>query len=373
MRIVVIGPIAPYKGGISHINTLLCRSLSKKYKVDLISWKRRYPALLYPVEQLDKTSRKKINSDPRFVLDCLNPFTWLKAFFIIKRKKPQLIIFHWVTPLLSPILSTISFLTKHFTKTKILVICNNVLPHEERFFDIFLSKIFFNNVDYFITHSKEDLRNLKSLKKDANVKLGALAEFSIFDKKKYNIREIKKDLKLKEKVILFFGFVRKYKGLDYLIKAMPLILKEIDVDLLIAGEFWGNKEYYTDLIDSLKLKRNIKIIDEYVPDKEVSKYFSLADVVILPCITATQSGIIRIAFDFNKPVITTNVGGLPDVVKNGKTGFVVKPRNFAEIAKAVIRFYKEGKKKEFVKNVIKEKNRFSWENYIKLIEGFIEH
>ncbi len=371
MKIAIIGPTAPYKGGISHYNTLLCKNLSKRHKIELISWKRRYPKFFFPAEQLDKKSKKKISSDARFILDYLNPFSWLRAFFIVKKEKPKLLIFHWVTPFFSPVFTIISFLTKHFTKTKILLICHNVLPHERRFFDKFLTKLFFNNVDSFIVHSREDLENLKRLKKDINVKVGFLATFSFFNVKKYDVKKIKKDLKLKEKVILFFGFVRKYKGLEYLIRAMPLILREINLDLLIVGEFWDDKKYYTDLIGSLGIGKNVKIIDRYVPDEEVGKYFSIVDIVVMPYVSATQSGIIQIAYRVNKPVITTNVGGLPDVVRDGKTGFIVRPKSYIDIAKAVIRFYKKGKKKEFIENIIKEKDRFSWEKYVKLVEGFV--
>lgn len=370
MRIIVIGPTAPYKGGISHYNTLLCKTLSKRHKIELISWKRRYPKFLYPAEQLDNESKKRISSDARFILDCLNPLTWLKVFFIIKNKKPDLLIFHWVSPFHSPVFTTISFLTKHFTNTKIMLICHNVLPHEIRFLDKFLTQIFFNNADYFVVHSKEDLGNLRNLRNNAKVKLGFHATYSVFDIKKYNVKDVKNELGLKDKVILFFGFVRKYKGLEYLIKAMPLILKKIDLDLLIVGEFWNDKKEYTSLIDSLGVNKNIKIIDRYVPNEEVSKYFSVADIVVLPYLSATQSGIVQIAFGVKKPVITTSVGGLPDVVRDGKTGFIVKPKDESEIAKAVIRFYKDGKNREFVRNIIKEKDRFSWDRYIRLIESF---
>jgi len=370
MKIVVIGPTAPYKGGISHYNTLLCKNLSKKHQVELISWKRRYPKFIYPVDQLDKESKKKISSDARFILDCLNPFTWLKVFSIIKEKKPDLLIFHWVSPFLSPVFTTISFLTKHFTKTKTLSVCHNVLPHEKRFTDKFLAKSLFRYVDYFLVHSKKDLKDLTSIKKNANVKLGFMPMFDFFEKKNISKSKLRAKLGLKNKVILFFGIVREYKGLIYLIRALPKVLKSTNLDLLIVGEFWGGKNKYLKEIKDLKLQNNVKIIAKYVPDEEVSDYFSVSDVLVLPYINATQSAILQTAFAFNKPVITTNVGGLKEVVDDGKTGFVVPPRNSSLLSESIIKFYKGNKSKSFSLNVAKEKKKFSWKSLINIIESF---
>ncbi|MCP4653774.1 MAG: glycosyltransferase [Candidatus Omnitrophica bacterium] len=370
MKIVCIGPTAPYKGGISHYNTLLCQSLSKYHDLELISWKRRYPAFLYPAEQFDKASKKKISSDAKFILDCLNPFTWCKACKIIKKKKADLLIFHWVTPFLFPIFYFISIIVKTFLKTKILLICHNVLPHERGFLDKYIAMVFFSTVDYFIVHSKEDLSNLQRIKSKAKVKLG-FANFDIFNDGKYNTKKTKKKLNLNKNVILFFGFVRKYKGLDYLLKAMPEILDSIDLQLLVVGEFWEDKSYYVDLINQLNIKNNIKLVDNYVPNEEVGKYFLVSDVVVLPYVSATQSGIIQISFSFNKPVISTRVGGLGDVVLEGKTGYLVEPKNPSAIAKAVIKFYKNIDKVDFSKWVEKEKKKFSWDRYIYLIEDFL--
>jgi len=366
MKIILIGPTAPYKGGISHFNSLLYKYLSKKNKVQLISWKRRYPSFLFPgKDQLDKESKMKIKSNAEFILDSLNPFTWFQAFFRIKSKKSDLLIFHWVTPFMSVIFSKIAFLVKHFTKTKIVVVCHNVLPHERRKIDIFLTKLFFRYVDYFIVHSKEDLSNLKKINKNSNVKLGFHPTYEFFKFKKFD-KDLKKELGLKEQVILFFGYVRKYKGLEYLIKAMPAVLKKIDCSLLVVGEFWEGKKETTELIKKLKISNNVKLVDKYVPNEMVGDYFSVSDVVVVPYITATQSGIVQLAFGFEKPVITTNVGGLPDVVENNKTGLLVPKKDFKTLADSVIDFFEDGKYDKFVKNIKEEKNKFSWDNYVLL-------
>lgn len=327
---------------------------------------------MYPGEQIDTESKKKIKANAFFILDFVNPLTWLKVFFIIKKQKPNLVIFHWVSPAMSPIFSTISFLVRHFTKTKILLICHNVLPHEKKSIDKFLAKILFYNIDFFIVNSKKDMEDLEMLKKNANAKLGFHPLYEMFKSFKTKKLDLKKKLNLKKRVILFFGYVREYKGLDYLIKAMPHILKKIDLDLLIVGEFWRGKESYLHLIKKLKIEKNVKIVDKYVPNEEVEGYFTASDVVVLPYTSATQSGIIQTAFALEKPVITTAVGGLLDVIKNNKTGFLVKPQDPASIANAVIRFYKYKKKTEFIKNIKKEKERFSWGKYVKIVEKFSE-
>ncbi|MBA7616592.1 Spore coat protein SA [subsurface metagenome] len=174
-------------------------------------------------------------------------------------------------------------------------------------------------------------------------------------------------MNLKENVILSFGVVRKYKGLIYLIKALPEVVKEIDIDLLIVGEFWDNKQKYIDLINILGIENNVKIIDRYIPNEEVGKYFEIADVIVLPYISGSQSGIIQIAYAFNKPVITTNSGGYSEVVIEGKTGFVVQSKNYEELAKKIIKFFKLKNRNNFVRYIKKVKEKYSWENYIKLL------
>ncbi len=368
MKIILIGPIAPYKGGISHYNTLLAKHLSKTHNVSVISWKRRFPKFLYPGgEQVEKGKEHIIKQDRKFILDFLNPFTWLKSFFKIQRKKPELIVLDWVTPFTAPFHWTMLFLTKHFTKTKSLLICHNVLPHEKRIFDKFLARLVFKNTDYFIVNSKQDMSDLKKLKPNAKAALGFHPTYEEFKHKEIK-KDIKKQLALKTKTILFFGFVREYKGLKYLLKAMPIILKKIDLDLLIVGEFWGDKQEYISLIKKLGIEKNVKLVAEYVPDEDVGNYFAASDIAVLPYTSATQSGIVQLSFGFEKPVITTNVGGLPDAVTHNKTGFLVPPQNPEAIADAVIRFYKEKKSKEFISNIKKEKDRFSWERYVGLIE-----
>lgn len=374
MKIAAIGPTYPYVGGISHYNTELCRNLAKKHELILISYKRRYPSFLYPGrDQIDKKSSKKIKVDNvEYILDTINPVTWIKAFLRIKKEKPDLLIFHWVTPFMAPMFSTIFFFVKKLTKTKILGICHNVLPHERTALDLFLARLVFRNVDYFIVHSKEDFSNLKEIS-SCHIKR---VLFPIYHMLKFTMtsqHQARKILNLntKDKIILFFGYVREYKGLIYLIQAMSIVLKKIPTArLLIVGEFWEDKEKYLNEIKRLNIRDRVIIIDKYIPNEEVGVYFSAADVVVLPYISASQSAVVQTAYAFNKPVITTNVGGLPDVVENDKTGIIVEAKNSERLAEAIISYFEQDKEKKLKRIIQKTKWKFSWERLIGIIEKF---
>ncbi len=378
MKICLVGPTYPYKGGISHYNTTLCNELSKKYDVFLISYKRQYPSFLYPgKEQINRDSNIKLNEtiNSEYIMDTINPLTWVKTYLRIKKENPDLVIFQWVHPFFTFVFFTITTLLKKFNNNiKISYICHNVLPHERTILDRFLINMAFNNVDYFIVHSKEDYNNLKKIMPNAKVKQSVHPIYDIF-KTKISKENARKSLNIfgDKKIILFFGIVREYKGLIYLIKAMPKIIKEFDdIILLIVGEFWDDKNKYIEEIKKLGIENHVKIIDKYIPDNEVGVYFSASDVVVLPYISATQSGIIQIAYTFEKPVITTNVGGLPDVVDNNKTGIIVKSKNSEELANAIINYFKNGKKREFTENIKIKNKEFSWEKLIKDIESLVE-
>lgn len=362
MKICIIGPTYPYRGGISHYNTLLCENLKKKHEVLSISYKRLYPSFLYPGKG-QRDTKSSIRTDAIEKIDSINPLTWFYAFSFIKGKKPDMIIMPWWTPFFAPLYFTILFLTKHFTKAKTLLLCHNVLPHEKRIVDEFLSKMVFKMADFFVVHSTEDYKNLKKMLPSANVRLAFHPTYDVF--KSNTNAKLKSD-----RIILFFGFVRKYKGLIYLIEAMPKILREINAKLLIVGEFWDNKGAYISRIKELSIEDSVKIIDRYVSDAEVEKYFTMADIVVLPYLSATNSGIVQIAYAFEKPVVVTNVGGLPEAVKHGKTGFIIPPKDSNAISDTIIQYFKDCDRVEFAKNIRNEKKTFSWDGLVEIVEGF---
>lgn len=370
MRIAVIGPTYPYKGGISHFTTTLVQRLRKKNQVDFISWKRQYPSFLYPVELKDTKSKHPIQTEAKFILDFFNPLSWLWTFLEIRNKKAELLILQWVSPIQGPIYFVICILTKTFTKTKVLYVCHNVEPHEKHFYDSLFISLAFMYGDTYIVHSRADKLILEELTKNKNIIEGFLPTFDMFRSDTVNITRVKRNLNLGSKVILFFGYIRPYKGLKYLLDAMPQILNKYrDLMLLVVGEFWSkDKKDYTDQVDKLGIIENVIFIDNYVPNEDLGRYFAVSDVVVLPYTSATQSASIQTAYAFNKPVISTAVGGLSDVVEDGKTGYVIDPENADDIAKKVLFFYKKPINENSIQ---KYKARFSWDNYIRIIQNIV--
>ena len=304
------------------------------------------------------------------MLDSLNPITWLKVFLRTKRVNPELVIFPWWVSFWAPQFWTISLLVKIFSKSKILFLCHNVVEHESKWIDKILTTLVLKKGDFFIVHSTEDQQNLLSMFPEAKVSRSFHPTYEVFNLGDFDPDMIKRKYGIEGNIILFFGFIREYKGLKYLIKALPEVLSNINVTLLVVGEFWKDKDEYVHLIEELKIEKNTILVDEYVPNEEVGLYFSAADLVVQPYVSATGSGIIQIAFGFNKPVIATEVGCLPEVVQDGKTGYLVPPESSHDLAKAIIMFFQDGNIKEFNNNIRQENYKFSWDRMVETIESF---
>lgn len=365
MKITVIGPTFPYKGGISHFTSIMVNNLRKSHAVLLLSWKRQYPSFLYPVEQKDTTSKQQIKSNAKFILDFYNPFSWVWAAWLVRRDKSDKAILTWVTPVQAPIYIVIALVLRLITNSKIVFLCHNAMPHEKKFYDALLTKITFAFGHEFIAHSSEDQEIIRGIVGNKKVIKAFLPIFNEFNTgEKYDTESIKLELGLRNKVLLFFGFVRPYKGLQFLLEAMSLIKRShADLSLLVVGEFWqGNKPEYDNIVDKLDIKKDVVFIDRYVSNEEVGKYFSIADVVVCPYVTATQSGIIQTAYAFDKPVISTAVGGLKDVVMEGRSGFLLPDLTPASILHCVNRIYDHNDID--MSDVSAE---FSWDRYVNKI------
>ena len=370
-KIVLIGPVYPYKGGISHYTSLMFRSLAKKYDVMMISYKMQYPKFLFKKEQKDYSNDMFKVEGTKFWINTANPFNIIKIANRIKKMKPNLIIMQWWHPYFAPCY----YLLENIIGKKIhkLFICHNVFPHERFPMDKFLTRLVLRKGDYFIVHSKNDGQDLLSIKENAEFMQSPHPTYNAF-----KIRNITKECAKQElhktddeKLLLFFGFVREYKGLKYLLYAMPLIKENIsNIKLMVVGSFADDKDDYEHIIKDNQIEDCVEIIDDYISDNEVEKYFSACDVVVLPYESATQSGIVQIAYGFEKPVIVTNVGGLPDVVMDGKTGYVVEAKSPMALAEAVKKYYLQNKEEEFEENVRSESYRFGWERMVEKIEMF---
>jgi glycosyltransferase involved in cell wall biosynthesis len=373
-KIAVLGLSYPFRGGISHYSTLLVRELRKKYEVKFFTLKRQYPDLLFPGKTQYDYSKEKLIEENDSIIDSINPATWIKTAFLLKKENVDLVIIQWWNPFFGLSFGTIANIISLISKSDICFLCHNIVAHEDTIFDKMFSRYAFFNAKYFIVHSEEDKKNLLNIKSKVIVKknfhptYSVFSDFIIYEKiqarRKLNIAQNKN-------VVLFFGLVRPYKGLKYLVYAMLEVIKHKECMLLIVGEFYESKDEYRSLIKRFGLDNYITVVDKYVSNEDVPLYFCSADVVVLPYIAATQSGIIQIAFGLNKPVITTNVGGLPEVVEDGKTGFVVEAKSPEQLSEAIIKYYQGNYESKFREEIKKRSNVFSWDAELESIEFFL--
>lgn len=367
-KIVMIGPVYPYKGGISHYTGMMYKALKQKYEVTMISYRLQYPKMLFKKEQKDYTNNSFQINNTKFLINTCNPFNWIVSAKKILEEKPNYIICQWWHPFFAPCYVGLSLLCR---KIKWIFVCHNIFPHERFFMDKQLTKLALKRGYAFIVQSKTDSENLKKIIDNPKFELTVHPTYNAFRFENMTKETGRKLIgaQKNQKILLFFGFVREYKGLRYLLQAMPEIKNILsDVKLLIVGDFGNDKEQYIKLINQLEIKDVIDIYDGYIPDKEVEKYFAACDLVVLPYVSATQSGIVQIAYGFEKPVVVTTVGGLPDVVINGKTGYIVEPGNPNEIVNAIVDFYQKEQEKCMTEHVKNEAYRFSWDRMIEVIE-----
>ena len=369
-KIILIGPVYPYKGGISHYTGLMCRELAKRHDVEMISYKMQYPKFLFHKEQRDYSNDSFKIENAQYRLHTANPFNIVRTARYIRRKKPDMVVIQWWHPYFAP---CYFLLARFMGRQNITFVCHNVFPHERFPMDKKLTKLALNNGSHFIVHAKEEARELEKIQPAPDYVVTPHPTYNAFRFEGMSREQAREQLCIgpEEKIMLFFGYVREYKGLKYLLNAMPQICGEDDqIRLWVVGEFGSDKEEYRELIRELELTDKVRVQGSYTPDREVEKYFAAADLVVLPYISATQSGIVQIAYGFTKPVVVTDVGGLPDVVEDGSTGYIVEPGNSEAIAAAVIRFFKENQAERMRENIVKEAYRFSWERMGEVVEGF---
>ena len=371
MKIVLVGPFPPFRGGISDLNAALADHLSKRHEIHAINFTTQYPKVLFPGKTQFKKGDPAQEVESIRCLSSINPFSWRKTAYKIIDIEPDLVLFRFWLPFFAPAFSGVAKKIRKYSDATIMAICDNIIPHEERLLDTRLTKRFFGFIDSFIVLSKKVENELLSFVPEAKYKYSPHPIYSIFNNT-LSKEQAKAELKLAtKKVLLFFGLIREYKGLDILINAMEKIKTELeDYTLLIVGECYENENKYTELIKKAGITDNVKCHYSFIPDNEVGKYFSAADVVVLPYKTASQSGIVQIAYHFDTPVIVSNVGGLPEIVDEGKTGYCVEPNSNA-FAKAIKAFYENDNISEMNSNISQYKSQFSWDAMVKAIEKLV--
>jgi len=364
MKITLIGPFPPFRGGIADFNLALTNELTKSHEVQIINYTTQYPRLLFPGETQYKSSvTTHLNSER--ILSSINPLTWRKTARKIIAFQPNLILTHYWMPFFVPALIRVISIIKRESNAQTIAICHNLIPHEKYWWNQFFMRKFIEKIDKFMLMSKSVKDDLLKIKPNAEFQFSPHPIYDIFGRP-IEKPVARKKLGLKSKnIILFFGLIRVYKGLDILLKSIPQIQREIDdFCVVVAGECYEDENKYKKIIDSLRIHKNVDLNFRFIPDDEVKVYFSAADVIAIPYRSATQSGITQIAFNFNRPVIVSDVGGLGEIVPNGKVGFVVRPQP-QEFADAIIKFFKKNKFQEFSNNIRTHKKLFFWDKYVK--------
>jgi D-inositol-3-phosphate glycosyltransferase len=363
MKIISLGPAYPYRGGPATFNDRLAQQFSAEgHSIEIITFSLQYPKLLFPgktqftngpAPQGIKITRK-INS--------INPINWITTGLKIKNEKPDILLIRYWLPFMGPCFGTVARIAKSNKHTVVICIFDNVIPHEKRPGDTVLTKFFTGSIDGAIVMSQTVLDDLKTFRKTIPVKLSPHPLFDNYGAK----TEIKKalaalNLDTGNSYLLFFGFIRAYKGLDLLIEAFSdKRLRNRKLKLIIAGEFYEDETPYRLLIRKYNLENDVIFFDHFINDSEVSLFFSVAELVVQPYKSATQSGVTQIAFHFEKPMLVTDVGGLREIVPDGKCGYVVKPDS-KYIAEAIIDFFDNNRKPLFTEGVRQEKEKFSWD------------
>jgi glycosyltransferase involved in cell wall biosynthesis len=359
--LVIIGPGWPLRGGLSAFDEQLARTFNeKKVESTIVSFSLQYPSLLFPgtTQYSNEPAPKEVTIFS--IINSINPFNWIRVGLRLKKQKPDLIIVRYWIPFLAPSLGTICRIAKSNKHTKVISIVDNMIPHEKRLGDSQFTSYFAKSVDGFLAMSQKVANDIRRFS-DKPLIISPHPIFAHFGNPisksaARNILGIQED----EKVILFFGFIRQYKGLDLLINAMATApLKRITIKLMIVGEFYEDAQPYHDLIKNLGLEERIILYTQFVPDHEVKTYVCSADFIIQPYRNATQSGVTPLAYHFEIPMLVTNVGALADTVPDGKVGLVVEPTVNA-IANGIVQLYEKGSH-YFIPHIKEEKKKYSWE------------
>ncbi len=371
MKIISIGPAYPYRGGLASFNDRLSQQFTAEgHDIEIFTFRVQYPGFLFPGKTQYTDSPPPEGIKITRVLNSINPFNWITTGLKIKRAKPDILLIRYWLPFMAPCLGTVARIAKSNNHTSVICIFDNVVPHEKRPGDRLLTKYFTGSIDCAIAMSKTVLDDLHSFRKSIPVKLSPHPLFDNYGPVIARDKAIESLSLDKEcSYLLFFGFIRAYKGLDLLIEAFSdPRLRNRKLKLLVAGEFYEDETPYRDMIKKYHLEKDVIFHNHFISDHEVPMYFSVAEIVVQPYKSATQSGVTQIAFQYEKPMLVTDVGGLREIVGNGKCGYVVKPDS-KHIAEAITDYFDNNRKNQFTTGVKQEKDKFSWD---KMTNSIIE-
>ncbi len=369
-----MGPAYPFRGGIAHFTDAMANGLRNRgHEVSIVTFSRQYPSLLFP----GKSQYEHDEARPptaMATIDSINPLTWFSAGSQIAASNPDALIFQYWLPFFAPAYGTIArHMRRRAGSSRLLTVAHNIFPHERRPGDAALGRYFLQKCDAIVGLSASVSEDARSLGVSAEVRTLAHPVYEHFGEPLARDDARRKlGLPGDAEVMLFFGFVREYKGLMVLLRALPAIVRERPAaHLVVAGEFYDDEDAYRGIIRSIGLEDRVHLSSKYVPESEVPVYFSAADVVVQPYLSATQSGVVQTAYHFERPVIVTDVGGLAEVVPHEKAGLVVPPDDSPALANAVIRYFEEHLADRLAEGVRREKGKHGWDSFCAAVELMI--
>ncbi len=372
--IILIGPGYPYRGGIAAFNERLALEIeSGGHKVRIETFTLQYPGILFPGRTQYSTDPAPGSPEIKRSINSIWPPNWFSVARRIKKEKPDIVIFRYWLPFMAPCFGTMARIIRKNGHTKVISLLDNIIPHEKRPGDRALTGYFVKHVDGFMAMSHSVLSELETFDKE---KPRFFSPHPVFDNfgKSISSKSALENLGLDKgyRYVLFFGLMREYKGLDIMINAFAeKELRKMKIKLLVVGEFYIPRAPYDELIKKNGLEKDIIIHPHFVPDSEVANWFCASDIIAQPYKSATQSGVTQIGYHFNKPMLVSNVGGLPEIVPHGKGGYVVSPEP-GEVSEALIDFFRNKRYNDFVKGIKAEKEKFSWDKMVKNLFNLAE-
>lgn len=369
MRLCLVGPTYPYRGGIAHYTTLLARHLrnSDEHELLFISFSRQYPGWLYRGRTDRDPSRHPLQAEAEYLLNPLHPLSWWRTLRRIGRWTPDAVVLPWWVPFWAPVWAALGRGIRRLPgDPRLLFICHNVLPHEQgalgRLFMPAVVRHTLSPGDGFIVHARSSAERLEGILPEARYRVTPHPSYAALGREKGGALPVA--VPRDRPLLLFAGFVRPYKGLDVLLQALPEVLARRPAHLLVAGEFWQGVKGYRKQMAALGIAGAVTLLDAYLPDEQLSACVAAADVVVLPYRSATQSGVVQLAFGHGRPVITSDVDGLRDVVDHEQTGLLVPPEDPAALAAAINRFFDEDLGDAMRANIETQAGRFSWDRLL---------
>lgn len=365
MRIAVVGPTYPFRGGIALHTTLMVQALRERHEVLFLSFTRQYPRWLFPGRDDRDPTPNPLTTPTHYTLDSLNPHTWWQTARQIKQWQADLIILPWWHIYWTPAWSA---LVRLLRPLPCLFMCHNIRPHEQRRTDTLALRLVLGQGKGFIVHAQTEADHLQTYLPDINVRVTPHPTYAPIGQNPAPAADLPFLPPPDVPLLVMAGFIRPYKGLAVLLAALPLVLDQQLVHLVVAGEIWGDPAGYQTQIAQLNLTNHVTLINQYLPNDTLTTLIQRANAIVLPYRTATQSGVIQLAFGHGTPVITTNVGGLGEAVTHLQTGLVVPPNDPTKLAHALNRYFAEAHEAPFRHNIQAQQAQFSWQTLVACIE-----